>query len=232
VLADVKWEALQPVSSAAVKAEPLAFRIITSQASGSYSSLDKWVFQGEREIAAHNKLLGQFNLEGIPPSQRGLPQIEVTFDINANGILSVTAKDKGSGKEQSITITGASTLPNDEVERLVRESEQSASVDKEKREKIDLKNQADSLCYQSEKQVEELKEKITSTDKENILALITKLKSAIKNDGYDEIKSLSKDLQNALMEVGKKVYSSGTETSKDAKPPTDSVIDADFSETK
>jgi molecular chaperone DnaK len=205
---------------------------VFSTAVDNQPNVEIHVLQGEREFARDNKSLGTFRLDGILPAPRGVPQIEVTFDIDANGILSVTAKDKGSGKEQSITITGASTLPNDEVERLVRESEQSASVDKEKREKIDLKNQADSLCYQSEKQVEELKEKITSTDKENILALITKLKSAIKNDGYDEIKSLSKDLQNALMEVGKKVYSSGTETSKDAKPPTDSVIDADFSETK
>jgi len=144
----------------------------------------------------------------------------------------VTAKDKGSGKEQSITITGASTLPNDEVERLVKESEQSASADKEKREKVDLKNQADSLCYQSEKQVEELKEKISLSDKENIMNLITKLKSAIANDSYDEIKSLSKNLQDSLMEIGKKVYSTNDNSSSNSKPPGDSVIDADFSETK
>ena len=146
--------------------------------------------------------------------------------------MSVTAKDKGSGKEQSITITGASTLPNDEVERLVRESEQSASADKEKREKVDLKNQADSLCYQSEKQVNELKEKITPPDKENILNLISSLKSAINKESYDDIKSLSKTLQDALMEVGKKVYSSSPNVSTDPKSAPDSVIDADFSETK
>ena len=156
----------------------------------------------------------------------------MTFDIDANGILSVTAKDKGSGKEQSITITGASTLPNDEVERLVRESEQSASADKEKREKVDLKNQADSLCYQSEKQVDELKDKISPSDKDNILNLITKLKSAISIDNYEDIKSLSKNLQEALMEIGKKVYSNVPSNSSETKPSTDSVIDADFSETK
>jgi molecular chaperone DnaK len=171
-------------------------------------------------------------LDGILPAPRGVPQIEVTFDIDANGILSVNAKDKGSGKEQSITITGASTLPNDEVERLVKESEQSASADKEKREKVDLKNQADSLCYQSEKQVEELKEKINSSDKENIIDLISKLRSAISTDSYDQIKSLSKSLQDSLMEVGKKVYSNPTTSSSDSKGSTDSVIDADFSETK
>ena len=205
---------------------------VFSTAVDNQPNVEIHVLQGEREFARDNKSLGTFRLDGILPAPRGVPQIEVTFDIDANGILSVTAKDKGSGKEQSITITGASTLPNDEVERLVKESEQSASADKEKREKVDLKNQADSLCYQSEKQVEELKEKINSSDKENIMALISKLKSAIANDSYDEIKSVSKSLQDSLMEVGKKVYSNTPSTSSEPKGSTDSVIDADFSETK
>jgi molecular chaperone DnaK len=205
---------------------------VFSTAVDNQPNVEIHVLQGEREFARDNKSLGTFRLDGILPAPRGVPQIEVTFDIDANGILSVTAKDKGSGKEQSITITGASTLPNDEVERLVRESEQSASADKEKREKVDLKNQADSLCYQSEKQVNELKEKITPPDKENILNLISSLKSAINKESYDDIKSLSKTLQDALMEVGKKVYSSSPNVSTDPKSPPDSVIDADFSETK
>jgi molecular chaperone DnaK len=203
---------------------------VFSTAVDNQPNVEIHVLQGEREFARDNKSLGTFRLDGILPAPRGVPQIEVTFDIDANGILSVTAKDKGSGKEQSITITGASTLPNDEVERLVRESEQSAAADKDKREKVDLKNQADSLCYQSEKQVEELKEKINSTDKENIMDLISKLKSAISADSYDQIKSLSKTLQDALMEVGKKVYSTNNPT--ESKGSSDSVIDADFSETK
>lgn len=205
---------------------------VFSTAVDNQPNVEIHVLQGEREFARDNKSLGTFRLDGILPAPRGVPQIEVTFDIDANGILSVTAKDKGSGKEQSITITGASTLPNDEVERLVRESEQSASADKEKREKVDLKNQADSLCYQSEKQVNELKEKITPPDKENILNLISSLKSAINKESYDDIKSLSKTLQDALMEVGKKVYSSSPNVSTDPKSAPDSVIDADFSETK
>ncbi len=205
---------------------------VFSTAVDNQPNVEIHVLQGEREFARDNKSLGTFRLDGILPAPRGVPQIEVTFDIDANGILSVTAKDKGSGKEQSITITGASTLPNDEVERLVRESEQSAAADKEKREKVDLKNQADSLCYQSEKQVEELKEKINSSDKENIMDLINKLRSAISTDSYDQIKSLSKNLQDSLMEVGKKVYSNPTNSSNDSKGSTDSVIDADFSETK
>jgi molecular chaperone DnaK len=205
---------------------------VFSTAVDNQPNVEIHVLQGEREFARDNKSLGTFRLDGILPAPRGVPQIEVTFDIDANGILSVTAKDKGSGKEQSITITGASTLPNDEVERLVKESEQSASADKERREKVDLKNQADSLCYQSEKQVEELKEKINPSDKENIMDLISKLRSAISNDSYDQIKSLSKNLQDSLMEVGKKVYTNTASNSSDNKGSPDSVIDADFSETK
>ena len=203
---------------------------VFSTAVDNQPNVEIHVLQGEREFARDNKSLGTFRLDGILPAPRGIPQIEVTFDIDANGILSVTAKDKGSGKEQSITITGASTLPNEEVERMVRESEQSASSDKEKREKVDLKNQADSLCYQSEKQIEELKEKINSQDRENLFTMISDLKSAIKNDDYDTIKSLSKSVQETLMEVGKKVYESNPST--DSKTSSDSVIDADFSETK
>jgi molecular chaperone DnaK len=203
---------------------------VFSTAVDNQPNVEIHVLQGEREFARDNKSLGTFRLDGILPAPRGIPQIEVTFDIDANGILSVTAKDKGSGKEQSITITGASTLPNEEVERMVRESEQSASSDKEKREKVDLKNQADSLCYQSEKQIEELKEKINSQDRENLFTMISDLKSAIKSDDYDTIKSLSKSVQETLMEVGKKVYESNPST--DSKTSSDSVIDADFSETK
>jgi molecular chaperone DnaK len=205
---------------------------VFSTAVDNQPNVEIHVLQGEREFARDNKSLGTFRLDGILPAPRGVPQIEVTFDIDANGILSVTAKDKGSGKEQSITITGASTLPNDEVDRLVRESEQSAAADKERREKVDLKNQADSLCYQSEKQITELKEKINSTDKENISNLIAKLKSAISTDSYEDIKTLSKNLQESLMEVGKKVYSGAPGNTSEAKASSDSVIDADFSETK
>ena len=129
------------------------------------------------------------------------------------------------------TITGASTLPSEEVERMVRESEQSASSDKEKREKVDLKNQADSLCYQSERQLDELKEKISPVDKENITRLIEDLRSSVKLDEYEKIKSLSKTLQDSLMEVGKKVYSQNN-SPEQPKSTSDSVIDADFSETK
>src|SRR6056300_23146 len=193
------------------------------------------VLQGEREFAKDNKSLGTFRLDGILPAPRGVPQIEVTFDIDANGILSVNAKDKGTGKEQSITITGASTLPSDEVDRMVKESEQNASEDKEKREKIDLKNQSDSLCYQSEKQLNDLGDKVSPEDKTKIEKLISDLRGFIQEENFESIKSGSTELQNALMEIGKKVY--GTNEAGSQQPGTsnnsdDSVIDADFSETK
>jgi molecular chaperone DnaK len=205
---------------------------VFSTAVDNQPNVEIHVLQGEREFARDNKSLGTFRLDGILPAPRGVPQIEVTFDIDANGILSVTAKDKGSGKEQSITITGASTLPSDEVERMIRDSEQSASADKEKREKVDLKNQADSLCYQSEKQLSELGDKITATEKESVGTLIAKLRSAINSDSYEEIKSLTKQIQDLLMEMGKKAYSNTSTKNDPGKNQDDSVIDADFSETK
>lgn len=210
---------------------------VFSTAVDNQPNVEIHVLQGEREFAKDNKSLGTFRLDGILPAPRGVPQIEVTFDIDANGILSVTAKDKGTGKEQSITITGASTLPSDEVERMVQESERNATEDKEKRERIDLKNQSDSLCYQSEKQITELKDKISQENKLKVEDLIKQLREAIEKDNFDEIKSLNKSLQDELMELGKKVYSkdeTSTEASskKQASPNDDSVIDADFSETK
>lgn len=210
---------------------------VFSTAVDNQPNVEIHVLQGEREFAKDNKSLGNFRLDGILPAPRGVPQIEVTFDIDANGILSVTAKDKGTGKEQSITITGASTLPSDEVERMVRESEKNAAEDKEKREKIDLKNQSDSLCYQSEKQIQELGDKITKEDKAKIETSIKNLKEAIGGDNFEEIKKLNKKLQDELMEIGKKVYSTNTNTEQKVSNEknasnNDSVIDADFSETK
>ena len=208
---------------------------VFSTAIDNQPNVEIHVLQGEREFSKDNKSLGTFRLDGLLPAPRGIPQIEVTFDIDANGILSVTAKDKGTGKQQSITISGASTLPSDEVDRMVRESEQNANADKEKREKIDLKNQADSLCYQSEKQIKELGEKINSEEKEKIETVISKLRTALQEDKFDDIKTLSSQLQNDLMEIGKKIYSSNAESSKNDMSntnPNDSVIDADFSETK
>lgn len=207
---------------------------VFSTAVDNQPNVEIHVLQGEREFAKDNKSLGTFRLDGILPAPRGVPQIEVTFDIDANGILSVNAKDKGTGKEQSITITGASTLPSDEVERMVKESEKNASEDKAKREKIDLKNQSDSLCYQSEKQLKELGDKVNQEDKTKIEDLIKQLRTAIESENDVEMRSLNEKLQNELMEIGKKIYSQnpGEATKQEKNNGGDSVIDADFSETK
>jgi molecular chaperone DnaK len=207
---------------------------VFSTAVDNQPNVEIHVLQGEREFAKDNKSLGTFRLDGILPAPRGVPQIEVTFDIDANGILSVNAKDRGTGKEQSITITGASTLPSDEVERMVKESEQNAADDKKRREKIDLKNQSDSLCYQSEKQLKELDDKLEKDDKSKIENLIQQLKAAVQTENSDSMKELSSKLQNELMEIGKKIYSNGPKNESNDKNSNnnESVIDADFSETK
>ena len=207
---------------------------VFSTAVDNQPNVEIHVLQGEREFAKDNKSLGTFRLDGILPAPRGVPQIEVTFDIDANGILSVNAKDRGTGKEQSITITGASTLPSDEVERMVKESEQNAADDKKRREKIDLKNQSDSLCYQSEKQLKELDDKLEKDDKSKIENLIQQLKAAVQTENSDSMKELSSKLQNELMEIGKKIYSSAPKNENNEKNSNknESVIDADFSETK
>ena len=207
---------------------------VFSTAVDNQPNVEIHVLQGEREFAKDNKSLGTFRLDGILPAPRGVPQIEVTFDIDANGILSVNAKDRGTGKEQSITITGASTLPSDEVERMVKESEQNAADDKKRREKIDLKNQSESLCYQSEKQLKELNDKLEKDDKSKIEDLIKQLKEAVQTENSDSMKELSSKLQNELMEIGKKIYSNTPKNESNEKNSNknESVIDADFSETK
>jgi molecular chaperone DnaK len=208
---------------------------VFSTAVDNQPNVEIHVLQGEREFAKDNKSLGTFRLDGILPAPRGVPQIEVTFDIDANGILSVNAKDKGTGKEQSITITGASTLPSDEVERMVKESEKNASDDKARREKIDLKNQSESLCYQSEKQLKELGDKINKDDQTKIQDLIKKLRDAISSEDDILMKETNEKLQTELMEIGKKIYGQNPENKTNNttnSSTTDSVIDADFSETK
>merc|ERR1739838_397043 len=159
------------------------------------------VLQGERELAKDNKSLGTFRLDGIAPAARGVPQIEVTFDIDANGILSVTAKDKATNKQQSITISGASTLPKDEVERMVQDAEQNAAADKEKSEQIETKNQAEALCYQTKKQLEQLESTISAEEKEKIETLITTLEGAINKEDYSGMKDTMETLKRAVMEV-------------------------------
>nr|YP_010393450.1 heat shock protein 70 [Gephyrocapsa oceanica]YP_010393670.1 heat shock protein 70 [Gephyrocapsa ericsonii]YP_010393780.1 heat shock protein 70 [Gephyrocapsa parvula]YP_277401.1 heat shock protein 70 [Emiliania huxleyi]Q4G366.1 RecName: Full=Chaperone protein dnaK; AltName: Full=HSP70; AltName: Full=Heat shock 70 kDa protein; AltName: Full=Heat shock protein 70 [Emiliania huxleyi]AAX13900.1 heat shock protein 70 [Emiliania huxleyi]AEI29559.1 heat shock protein 70 [Emiliania huxleyi]UPY8245 len=190
------------------------------------------VLQGERELAKDNKSLGTFRLDGIAPAARGVPQIEVTFDIDANGILSVTAKDKATNKQQSITISGASNLAKDEVERMVEEAEQNAASDKEKSEQIDVKNKADSLCYQTKKQLEELSSKLEAADKEKVEEVLTKLELAVQNDDLEGMKTLSEELQKNMMEVGQKVYTPDAGAEGGAAPSQDDAIETDFSTEK
>ena len=212
-----------------------------STAVDGQTNVEIHVLQGEREMASDNKSLGTFRLDGIPSAPRGVPQIEVTFDIDANGILSVTAKDKGSGKEQSISITGASTLSDNEVDKMVKDAETNASADKEKRDRIDLKNQSETLVYQTEKQLAELGDKIDQATKSKVEEKSKALKDAVANEDYDSMKKLLEELQQELYAVGSSVYqqpgnqppAAGSEeqTSSD-KNDGDDVIDADFTESK
>ena len=213
-----------------------------STAVDGQTNVEIHVLQGEREMASDNKSLGTFRLDGIPPSPRGVPQIEVTFDIDANGILSVTAKDKGSGKEQSISITGASTLSDNEVEKMVKDAETNATADKEKRDRIDIKNQAETLVYQTEKQLEELGDKVDNDAKSKVEDMRVKLKEATEKDDYETMKSLVEDLQKELYSLGASVYQQANAAAQaaDGSAPdsnnsnegNDDVIDAEFTETK
>ena len=217
---------------------------VFSTAVDGQSNVEIHVLQGEREMSNDNKSLGTFRLDGIPAAPRGVPQIEVIFDIDANGILNVTAKDKGSGKEQSISITGASTLDKSEVERMVKQAEQNATADKDRREKIDRKNQADSLAYQAEKQLSDLGDKVPPADKTKVEGLVKDLREAISQEDDERIKTLMPELQQTLFTIGSNLYQQGggpeaggpgpdgSSSTSSSSSSGDDVIDADFTESK
>ena len=185
------------------------------------------VFQGEREMAADNKILGQFNLEDIPPAPRGMPQIEVTFDIDANGIVSVSAKDKGTGKEQKITIQASGGLTDDDIERMVKDAEENAESDKKRRELVDAKNQAESLVHSTEKSMEEHGDKVDPSTIEAIELAIAALKDELETDNVDKIRGGIQNVTEAAMKLGEAIYKASQEEADDEPKAADDVAGGD-----
>ncbi len=180
---------------------------IFSTAADNQTSVEVNVLQGEREMAAYNKSLGRFHLDGIAPARRGVPQIEVTFDIDANGIVNVSAKDLGTGKEQHITVTASSNLSKEEIERAIKEAEQYAAEDAKRKEEVDTRNHADQMVYQSEKTIAELGDKLSAEDKSKLESALEKVKTALKGTDIEEIKRTSEELTQAFYAVSEKIYS-------------------------
>jgi len=179
---------------------------IFSTAEDNQTAVDIHVLQGERPMAADNMSLGRFRLEGIPPAPRGVPQIEVTFDIDANGILNVTARDKATGREQKVTITASTNLSKAEIERMVQEARQHEAADRKLRELVEARNTADNLAYQTEKTLKELSGKVPENERQNIQSKIEALREAMKGDDMERIKRLSEDLQNAFHALSQQLY--------------------------
>jgi molecular chaperone DnaK len=198
------------------------------------------VLQGEREMAADNKILGNFELVGIPPAARGTPQIEVTFDIDANGIVNVSAKDKGTGKEQKIQIQASGGLSEEEINKMVKEAEANKEADKKKRESVDARNQADSLVFSTEKSLKEHGDKISAEEKKAIEEGIAELKKSLEGSDVEDVKKKTQNLIQVSMKLGEAVYKSQqkpgsdkADSTKDAKPDDkENVVDADFEDVK
>ena len=211
---------------------------VFSTADDNQSAVTIRVFQGEREMAADNKLLGQFNLEDIPPAPRGMPQIEVTFDIDANGIVNVSAKDKGTGKEQKITIQASGGLSESDIDRMVKEAEEHREEDKKRRDLVEARNQGESLVHSTEKSLEEHGDKIDETAKESIQTAITDLRTALEGEDVEAIKSKTQALADASMKLGEAIYKAQAEAETEQADPdqggatagNDDVVDAEFEE--
>jgi molecular chaperone DnaK len=177
-----------------------------STAEDGQTAVDIHVEQGERPMARDNRTLGKFQLDGIPPAPRGMPQIEVTFDIDANGILNVSAKDKATGREQSIKITGTGTLDKGEVDRLVKDAETHASEDQRRREEAEVKNRGDSLAYQTERMLREVGDKVPADERAKVEQALSELKDAVKAGNLDRIKRATDALQQASYKMGEEMY--------------------------
>lgn len=182
---------------------------VYSTAADNQTAVDIHVLQGERPMAGDNMSLGRFRLDGIPPAPRGIPQVEVTFDIDANGILHVTAKDKASGKEQKVTITASTNLNKNDIDRMVQEARQNESADKKRREVIQVKNDADNLAYQIEKSLRDLGDKVPAAEKASIETKVNELKQAAQGDDVDKIKKLTEELQNTFHALSQQLYAQG-----------------------
>ena len=213
---------------------------VFSTAEDNQSAVTIRVFQGEREMAADNKLLGQFDLVGIPPAARGLPQIEVTFDIDANGIVNVSAKDKATGKEQQIRIQASGGLSDDDIEKMVKEAEENAESDKKKREVVDAKNQADGLVHETEKNLKEHGDKVSEDDKNKIESDLEELKKVKDSDDLESIKSKTEQLVQSSLKLGEAIYKQSPQGQANQTDPSEEepssgkkdekVVDADFEE--
>jgi len=175
-------------------------------AADNQTSVEVHVLQGEREMAQYNKTLGRFNLDGIAPARRGVPQIEVTFDIDANGIVNVSAKDLGTGKEQHITITSSTNMSKEDIDKAVHEAEQFAAEDKKQREAADVRNQADQMVFQTEKTLEDMGDKLDAGDKANVESALGKLKETLKGSDTEAIKNATEELTKAFYAVSEKLY--------------------------
>ncbi len=218
---------------------------VFSTAADNQPAVDICVLQGEREFAKDNKKLGEFRLDGIAPAPRGVPQIEVTFDIDTNGIVHVSAKDLGTGKEQNISITASTNMSKEDIDRAVREAEQFAEADKRRKEQVDAKNNGEALCFQCEKAMNEFGDKVSDSDKAPINEAIAALREALKGDNYEDIKAKTDALQNAFYALSTKVYQQSAPTdgqnpgagpapggfqAEDGTPDDGGVVDADFTD--
>ena len=204
---------------------------VYSTAADNQTSVEINVLQGERELARDNKSLGKFQLTGIPAARRGVPQIEVTFDIDANGIVKVSAKDKGTGKEQQITISGSTALSDDEVDRMVKDAEAHAEEDKKQKEEVEVRNQTDSLCYSTEQTLNELGDKVSADVKSKAETAIADAKKALEGSDVEAIKAAGESLQSVAYELAQVVYADAqqqTDGAAGAQPADDDVVDADY----
>jgi molecular chaperone DnaK len=206
---------------------------VFSTAEDNQNAVTIRVFQGEREMAADNKLLGQFDLVGIPPAPRGVPQVEVTFDIDANGIVSVTAKDKATGKEHQIRIQASGGLSDADIQRMVKEAEENAAADKTRRELVEAKNQGEALVHSTEKSLKDYGDKVSAADKTGIETALDAVKAALAGDDLEVIKSRTTDLMQASMKLGEAMYaaqaaSDAAGDGAEGAAPKEDVIDADF----